>query len=152
MEDCTKHTKLYFWVGKSSDKITVKFDHYYACVRAQGYRMKRFRYNNGRREFSNKKFLDTLRTYGISYEPALPYTQPQNRTAEWMIRTINTKGRCRLLDSDLPMLFWTEAVCTACYLYQRMLNSNLPNYISPFKALTGTKPKVYHLRHFGCTT
>jgi hypothetical protein len=32
-----------------------------------------------------------------------------------------------------------------------MPNSSLANYMSPFEALTGTKPKIYHLRHFGCT-
>jgi hypothetical protein len=32
-----------------------------------------------------------------------------------------------------------------------MPNSSLADYISPFKALTGTKPKVHHLRHFRYT-
>jgi hypothetical protein len=68
-----------------------------------------------------------------------------------MIRTINTKARCMLLDSDLPMRFWAEAVCIACYLHQCIPNSSLPNYMSPFEALTGTKPKVHHLRRFGYT-
>jgi transposase InsO family protein len=151
VDDCTKHTALYFLVGKSSDEITAKFDHHHAWVRAQGYRIKRFRCDNGCGEFSNKKFLDTLGTHGISYELAPLYTQHKNGTAERMIRTINTKARCMLLDSNLPMRFWANAVHTACYLYQRTLNSSLPNHISPFEALIGTKSKVHHLRHFGCT-
>jgi hypothetical protein len=68
-----------------------------------------------------------------------------------MIRTINTKARCMLLDSNLPIQFWAEAIHTACFLHQCTLNSSLANYMSPFEALIGTKPKVYHLRHFGCT-
>jgi predicted transcriptional regulator YdeE len=103
MDDCTKHTEVYFLVGKSSDEITVKFNHYHAWVRAQGYWIKRFRCDNSHGEFNNKQFLDILGTYGISYEPAPPYTQHKNGTAERMIRTINTKARCMLLDSNLPM-------------------------------------------------
>jgi hypothetical protein len=68
-----------------------------------------------------------------------------------MIRTINTKARYMLLDSNLPMQFWAEAICIAYYLHQRMPNSSLANYMLPFEALTGTKPKVHYLRYFGCT-
>jgi hypothetical protein len=96
-------------------------------------------------------FLDTLGTYGISYELAPPYTEHKNGPAERMIRTINTKARCMLLDSNLPMWFWAEAICTACYLHQRMPNSSLLSYMSPYESLTRTKPKVLHLRHFGYT-
>jgi hypothetical protein len=103
MDDYTKYTELYFLVGKLSDEITVKFNHYHAWVRAQGYWIKRFQCDNGHGEFNNKQFLDTLGTHGISDELAPPYTQHKNRTAEQMIRTINTKARCMLLDSNLPM-------------------------------------------------
>jgi hypothetical protein len=103
VDDCTKHTELYFLVGKSSDKITAKFNHYYAWERAQGYWIKRFRCDNSCGEFNNKQFLDILGTHGISYEPAPPYTQHKNGTTEQIIRTINTKARCMLLDSNLPM-------------------------------------------------
>jgi hypothetical protein len=82
MDDCRKHTELYFPVGKSSDKITVKFNHYHAWVRAQGYWIKRFRCGNGCGEFNNKQFLDILGTHSISYEPALPYIQYKNGTAK----------------------------------------------------------------------
>jgi hypothetical protein len=68
-----------------------------------------------------------------------------------MIRTINTKARHMLLDSNLPMRFWVEAIHTACYLHQRTPNSSLLNYISPYESLTGTKPKVHHLRLSRCT-
>jgi hypothetical protein len=42
VDDCTKHTELYFLVGKSADEIMSKLDHYHAWVRAQGYSIKRF--------------------------------------------------------------------------------------------------------------
>jgi hypothetical protein len=151
VDDCMKHTELYFLVGKSSDEIVTKFEHYHIWVRAQGYWIKRFRCDNGRGEFSNKVFLDMLGAFGISYKPAPPYTQHKNGTAECMIRMINTKAQCMLLDSNLPMRFWAEAIRTACYLHQCTPNSSLPDLISPFEALTGTKPKLHHLRRFGYT-
>jgi hypothetical protein len=92
-----------------------------------------------------------LGAFGISYEPAPPYTQYKNGTAERMLRMMNTKAQCMLLDSNLPMQFWAEAIRTACYLHQCTPNLSLPNLISPFEALTGTKPKLHHLRRSGCT-
>jgi hypothetical protein len=34
VDDCTKHTELYFVVGKSSDEIITKFEHCHAWLRA----------------------------------------------------------------------------------------------------------------------
>jgi hypothetical protein len=82
MDDCTKHTELYFLVGKLLDEIIAIFDHYHTWVRAQGYWINRFRCDNGCREFSNKTFLDILGAHSISYKPALPYIQYKTGTAE----------------------------------------------------------------------
>jgi hypothetical protein len=61
------------------------------------------------------------------------------------------KARCMLLDCNLPMQFWAEAIYTACYLHQHMPNLSLRNYISSYDSLTRTKAKVHYLMHFGYT-
>ena len=78
IDDCTRHTELYFLITKSADEIRAKFVHYMAWVKAQGYTIKRFRCDNGRGEFNNKEFLELLGSKGITYEPAPPYSQHKN--------------------------------------------------------------------------
>jgi hypothetical protein len=68
-----------------------------------------------------------------------------------MIRTLNTKARAMLLDAGLPMTFWGEAITTACYLHHRIPTSSLIDFKSPYKLLHGVKPRLHHLRRFGCT-
>jgi transposase InsO family protein len=160
IDDYTRHTEVYFLTTKSAPEVVSKFKHFQAWVRTQGYQIKRFRCDNGRGEFNNSEFQDILSEAGIAYEPAPPFTQHKNGVAERMIRTLNTKGRCMMLDAKAPMRFWAEAIKTACYLHRRTPTSSLPankgsdsepgSTMTPHEALYGTSPKLHHLRRFGC--
>ncbi|XP_075083603.1 uncharacterized protein LOC142167340 [Nicotiana tabacum] len=66
----------------------------------------------------------------------------ENRTLEDMARTM-------LIDSGVAKGFWAEAVNTACYLVNRCMIRSLLNKI-PYELLNGRKPKLTHLRTFGC--
>jgi hypothetical protein len=120
-------------------------------VEARGYQIKRFRCDNGTGEYNNAEFQKILTDSGIKYEPAPPYTQHKNGVAERMIRTLNTKARCMMLDARLPMRFWAEAIRTATYLHQRTPTAACARK-SPYEVLFGEKPpRLDHLRRFGCT-
>jgi hypothetical protein len=67
-----------------------------------------------------------------------------------MIRTLNTKARCMMLDAKLPMKFWAESIRTATYLHQRTPTAAC-SHKSPYEVLFGEKPWLDHLRRFGCT-
>jgi transposase InsO family protein len=151
IDDCTRWNEVYPLIGKTAAEITAKFQHFKAWVETQGRRIKRFRCDNGRGEYNNALFLEILASSGITYEPAPPYTQHKNGVAERMIRTLNTKARAMLLDAGLPMTFWGEAIKTACYLHHRTPTSSLIDFKSPYKLLHGVKPRLHHLRRFGCT-
>jgi transposase InsO family protein len=151
IDDYTRYVEVYFLRSKSAEEIMAKFKIFHAWVKTQGYVIKRFRCDNGRGEFNNTAFTDALGLLGINYEPAPPYTQHMNGTAERMIRTLNAKGRCMMLDAELPMRFWAESIKTACYIHRRTPTSSLPKNISPHEALFGVKPAVHHLKRFGCT-
>ena len=127
------------------------FTRYKAWVENQGFRIKRFRCDNGRGEYNNAEFLRFLHLAGITWEPAPPYTQHKNGVSERMIQTINSKARCMLLDAELGVRFWAEAVKTAVYLHRRTPTSSLPGNQSPFEMLYGSQPPLHHLRRFGCT-
>ena len=50
---------------------------------------------------------------------------------------------------QVPSVFWGEAVCTAVYVLNRSRTKALNNK-TPFEAWHGKKPKVSHLKVFGC--
>ena len=151
IDDCTRYTEVYFLRSKAASEVIPKFRLYKAWVESQGYRIRRFRCDNGRGEYNNDEFLNLLGESAISYEPAPPYSQHKNGVAERMIQTINTRARCMLIDSDLTSRFWAEAVRTAVYLHRRTPTNSLPDTKSPFEILYGTRPQLHHLRRFGCT-
>jgi len=110
--------------------------------------IRRFRCDNGRREYDNAFFREILRVRGIFFEPSPPYTQHKNGVSERMIRTITTKARSMLLDSLLVDVFWAEAVNTATYLHSRSPSTSL-NCRTPYKLLNRQKPELQDLRRFG---
>ena len=55
-----------------------------------------------------------------------------------------------LADSELPKSFWAEVLATAVYLQNRSPTKSVEGK-TPYEALYGEKPKVGHLRVFGCT-
>jgi len=66
-----------------------------------------------------------LAARGTTYEPCPPYAHYKNGVAERMIQTITEKARSMMIDSQVPLVFWGEAVNTTVYLYQRTPNEGL---------------------------
>ena len=58
-------------------------------------------------------------------------------------------ARAMLDDQDLPMHLWLEDAREAVYVHNRTLYRVLENK-TPKEAFYGKKPKVSHLRIFGC--
>ena len=141
---------MYFLITKTVEEISAKFHHDQAWVETQGFHIKRFRSDNGSGEYNNSIFLGLLGEKGITFEPSPPYTQHKNSMAERMIRTLNAKARSMMLDANVPIIFWPEAIRMACYLHRRSPISSLMDNWSPYGALYGTIPKIGHLRRFGC--
>jgi hypothetical protein len=112
-----------------------------------GYEIKRFRCDTGRGEYDNKTFRYVLAARGTTYEPCPPYARHKNGVAERMIRTITEKAQAMMIDSQVPVQFWGEAVNTAVYLHQRSPNEGLKRkndgdgyqapYETPYEMLHG---------------
>ena len=63
--------------------------------------------------------------------------------------TIMEAVRAMLHDQDLPMHLWTEAARTTVYVQNRTPHRVLKNK-TPEEVFSSKKPKVSHLRIFGC--
>ncbi len=94
-------------------------------------------------EYTSKKFEAYLKSEGIRHECTIPKTPEQNGVAERLNRTLDESSRSMLLDAKLSQKFWAEAVSTVVYLKNR-------EGMTPYEAWHGEKPKVDHLRVFGC--
>nr|GEU96801.1 ribonuclease H-like domain-containing protein [Tanacetum cinerariifolium] len=81
---------------------------------------------------------------GIKREFSVPRTPQQNGIAERKNRTLIDAAKTMLADSLLPVLFWAEAVNTACYVQNRVLVTK-PQNKTPYELLHGRTPVVKHL-------
>nr|GEY97727.1 ribonuclease H-like domain-containing protein [Tanacetum cinerariifolium]GEY97742.1 ribonuclease H-like domain-containing protein [Tanacetum cinerariifolium] len=79
---------------------------------------------------------------------AMPEPQ-QNGVTERKNQTLIEAIRTMLVDSLLPIIFWSEAVATACYVLNRVLVTK-PHHKTPYELLTGDKPSISYLKPFGC--
>ena len=116
--------------------------------RFTGQKLKAIRTDNGG-EFTSTEFEAHLRAEGVKHELTIPKNPEQNGVAERMNRTLVETVRSMLSCANLPHKFWGEALSTAAYLRNRS-PTKVVKGMTPYEAWTGEKPKVDHLRIFGC--
>nr|GEW15963.1 retrovirus-related Pol polyprotein from transposon TNT 1-94 [Tanacetum cinerariifolium] len=85
----------------------------------------------------------------IKREFSILRTPQQNGIAEKKNRTLIEAARTMLADSLLPILFWTEAVNTICYVQNRVLVTK-PHNKTPYELLHSRTPSIGFMRPFGC--
>ena len=147
----TNDYSRYVWIYilKHKSEVFSKFCEWKASVeRTYDKRLKALRTDNGG-EFTSGEFEEFLKKDGIRHELTVPKNPQQNGVAERLNRTLMEMVRCMLSWSRLPQRYWAEAVSTAVYLRNRCPTKCVSG-MTPYEALTGVKPKVNHLRVFGC--
>ncbi|GJS48777.1 putative ribonuclease H-like domain-containing protein [Tanacetum coccineum] len=82
--------------------------------------VKTIRCDNGTK-FKNRDIIEFCRSKGIKKEYSNAKTLQKNGIAERKNRTLIEAARTMLADSFLPNTFWAEAVSTACYVFNRVL-------------------------------
>ncbi|GKA24272.1 ribonuclease H-like domain-containing protein [Tanacetum coccineum] len=100
-------------------------------------------------EFMNNKMNELFSSLGIVHQTSCAYTPQQNGVVERKHRHLLNVARSLLFQSGLPLNMWTECILTAAYLINR-LPSFVLNGKSLFELVYGLKPKLSHLRSFGC--
>lgn len=79
----------------------------------------------------------------------LPYSPQQNGAAERKNRSLVEMARSMLVEQDLPLKLWAEAVYTSAYLQNRLPSKAIEDDVTPMEKWCGHKPNVSHLRIFG---
>ncbi|GKA78548.1 retrovirus-related pol polyprotein from transposon TNT 1-94 [Tanacetum coccineum] len=100
-------------------------------------------------EFKNQAMNEFCAKKGIKREFSVARTPQQNGIAERKNRTLIEAARTMLADLLLPILFWAEAVNTACYVLNRVLVTK-PQNKTPYELLIGKPPSISFMRPFGC--
>ncbi|SCZ96816.1 BZ3500_MvSof-1268-A1-R1_Chr4-1g06749 [Microbotryum saponariae] len=117
--------------------------------RQTGQKIKRVRSDNGR-EFDNSMFRDLLVKQGIIVEFTAPYTPEQNGQVERLNGSLMGLVRSMLLDSGLPMRFWSDALAVATFVLNRRPHPRIQGKTA-IEVLLGKKPNLAHLQPFGST-
>ena len=147
IDDYTCHSWIF--VLKRKSDVYSCFQKWKAQVeKSTGKRIKALFSDNGG-EYTSKEFTRYLAEEGIRHELTTPRTPEQNGFAERLNRTLMEGVRTMLVDSMLPRRFWAEALSTMVYIRNRSPTKALAG-ITPHEAWSGYKPRVDHLRIFGC--
>ena len=147
IDDYSRMSWVYFLKNKS--EAFEYFKKFKSFVEKQSGRyIKALRTDRGG-EFMSTEFINFCDEYGIHKELTAPYTPQQNGVAERKNRTIVEMGRSMMNAKGVPKTFWAEAVATSVYLLNISPTKAVYNK-TPYEAWKGNKPKVSHLRFFGC--
>ncbi|MBW0575003.1 hypothetical protein O181_114718 [Austropuccinia psidii MF-1] len=103
---------------------------------------------DGGGESFKKSFKNHCTDLGINHTISPPYTPQHNRFSERGNQSILEKARCLLLQSNLLLKFWAEAVSTATFLCN--LTPKLENQMTPYEIWYKTKRPLHKLKTFGC--
>ena len=101
-------------------------------------------------EFKSKVLLQFYQDHGIQPQTSCAYSSQQNGVAERKHRHLLDVARTIMIQSNVPALYWGDAITTACYLINRMPSSSVGDQIplhilKPNAPLFSFSPKI-----FGC--
>jgi len=96
-------------------------------------------------EFKTKEIEELSLDKGIILTTSAPYTPEQKGSGERINRTLLEKVRALLLASNLALKYWSEALLSAVYLYNRTPHSSY-GYNTPFELRFDQKPDVSNIK------
>ena len=148
IDDYSRCCAVYFLRQKS--EVLEKFKEFEAITTSESdCKIGTLRTDNGG-EYVSKEFEDYLKSKGIHHQLTVPYSPEQNGVAERMNRTLMESARSMMAHAGLPNRYWAEAVATATYVKNRTPTTAIREARTPYECWYNRKPKLDHLRVFGC--
>jgi hypothetical protein len=135
----------------SKDMITTHVIDIIRTAQTQSGRSVKRIYCDGGTEFINQKVKDFCRNQGIEIHHPPARTAQLNGIAERSVRTLKDGTRTLLIQSGLPMSFWTEAMKHFVYVWNRT-HIGKATGSTPYKSFYKRAPSIKHLHVFGCNT
>lgn len=112
-----------------------------------GMKLKAIRSDNGG-EFVGKNLQEWFSQKGIKHELSPARTPQCNGVVERANKSIIEMTRTMMTDSEMPLVFWAEAACTAVHIKNRSKTS--VHGKTPYEIWNGRRPNVKYMRRFGC--
>ena len=100
-------------------------------------------------DYNSNDCVDFYRQARIKRELTVPYNPQQNGVSERKNIMICESTKAMMSILDIPSSLWTEASRTIVYIQNESPHVILENK-TPEEVFTDEKPKVGHLRIFGC--
>jgi transposase InsO family protein len=145
IDDYSSKTWVYFL--KSKDEVLGKFKEFKALMENLSERKIKILGSDNGGEYTSKEFVRFCKVGGIKRELTTPYNPQQNGVAER--KNITIMEAVKIHDQDLPMHLWEEATRTKLYV-QFFLSHSAFGFKTPEELFSGKRPKVSHLKIFGC--
>jgi transposase InsO family protein len=147
IDDYSCKTRVYFL--KSKDEVFSKFKEFKDLIENLSERKINILRSDNGGEYTSKEFVNYCKDFKIKRELTTPYNPQQNGVAERKNITIMEEVKTMIHDQDLPMCLWEEATKTTIYVQNRLSHSAL-GFKTMEEIFSGKKPKVRHLKIFGC--
>jgi transposase InsO family protein len=147
IDDYSRKTWVYFL--KSKDEVFCKFKEFKALIENISKRKIKILSSDNGGEYTSKDFVNFCKDVRIKRELTTPYNPQQNGVVERENRTIMEAVKTMIHDQDLPMHLWEKTTRTTVYVQNKLSHSAL-GFKTPKDMLSGKKPKVSHLKIFGC--
>ncbi|MBW0552967.1 hypothetical protein O181_092682 [Austropuccinia psidii MF-1] len=77
------------------------------------------------KEFTLTSSTSSLAKLGMGFFPSLPYSPQENGKAERLNRTLGDMAQAMMVESQMPDCFWRFAYASACFLHNRLPNSQI---------------------------
>ena len=130
--------------GRNQMDCFIKFQKY---LKTQySLEIKRFRHDQGK-EFLNDEFQKYLESQGIANQSTSSYSPESNGIAESRFRVLNEMSTAMMAKANLNTRFYSHAMLTANYLYNRIRTTSGDASLA---ILSEKTPSLNHLRVFGC--
>ena len=118
-DDFSRYSWVFFLGTKDETTVMLK-NLFTQLANIHNRKIKRIQSDNGT-EFKNQTLEAYCQEHGIEHQYSVPYVPQQNGVAERKNMTLIEATRTMLADSQLPDIFWAEAVNTACYVLNRAI-------------------------------
>jgi transposase InsO family protein len=151
IDDCTRMTWL--WLMKSKSEVNLLFQKFHKMIKTQyNAQIQVLRSDNGG-EYQSSELQHFFEVEGIINQTTCSNTPEQNGVAERKNRHLLEVVRAILIEANMPLSYWGEALAFAVYSINRTPSRSI-EYQTPLKALSDVSiaPSVPNLplRIFGC--